>query len=450
MNRRHILLISYLFPPAGGVGVQRALAYARYMPECGCRMTVLSAANPSTPVLDPALANRVPPEVRVVRTFTPEIPYRWRDAVWTRLSRGRPPASPTAPRPAAKPAGRGFFGRLVEQLTTPDPQKVWTPWALRRATRLIRDSDIGTVLINVPPFSTLVLAAELRRRFPNLLILCDYRDEFFLRDQMLRMLSSNTGSQLDNVDSNLRYRRGIEMERLAVRASDFVATVTESWRQAIRSRHPDQPDSKFLCVPNGYDPASFADFQPRSSAGDGLRIVYVGTIYTNPVYSPKAFLDAVEGLPADERDRLSLRFVGRIARDAQPWFEGRPFQMELCGFLPQADAIKKLEDADCLLLIVGDEHAHSGKLFEYLATGKPILALAPKGSQARQVVEQTRAGWCAEAGDTAEIQTMLKLLLRWKQQGKGLVDRDQELIRSYERPRQVRRLLELAGIVEKP
>lgn len=437
MNRRHILLISYLFPPAGGVGVQRALAYARYLPECGCRVTVLSAANPSTPVLDPALASRVPAEVRVVRTFTPEVPYRWRDAVWKRLSRGKRPA---APQPAAaKPAGRGLLGRVVDLLATPDPQKVWAPWALRRATRLIRDSDIGTVLINVPPFSSLVLAAELRRRFPNLLIICDYRDEFL----------SYYLPRLDDVGSAARYQQGAELERRAVRAANFVATVTEPWRQAIRGRHPDQPDSKFLCVPNGYDPAAFTDFQSRSNGGGELRIVYVGTVYTNPVYSPKVFLDAVESLPAAERDRLRLRFVGRIARDAEPWFEGRPFQMERCGFLPQAEAFKKLEDADCLLLIVGDENAHSGKLFEYLATGKPILALAPKGSQVRQLVEQTRAGWCADAGGTAEIQALLRQLLQRKQQGECLVDRDQELIRSYERPRQVRRLLELAGIVEK-
>ncbi|MGJ5820971.1 glycosyltransferase [Paludibaculum fermentans] len=441
MNRRHILLISYLFPPAGGVGVQRALAYARYLPECGCRVTVLSAANPSTPVLDPSLASRIPREVRVVRTFTPEVPYRWRDAIWKRLSRGkRPGTQATAPpQAAAKPAGRGLLGRLVDLLATPDPQKVWAPWALRRATRLIRDSDIGTVLINVPPFSSLAVAAELRRRFPDLLILCDYRDEFL----------SYYLPRLDEVGSAARYQQGAELERGAVHAANFVSTVTEPWRQAIRNRHPDQPDSKFLCVPNGYDPAAFAGFQSRPSGGEALRIVYVGTVYTNPVYSPKVFLDAVEGLPAAERDRLRLRFVGRIARDAEPWFEGRPFQMERCGFLPQVEAFKKLEDADCLLLIVGDENAHSGKLFEYLATGKPILALAPKGSQVRQLMEQTRAGWCADAGSTEEIQALLRLMLERKQQNQGLVERDEELIRSYERPRQVRRLLELAGIVEK-
>src|SRR5215470_4178949 len=85
--RSRILIISYLFPPAGGIGVQRALSLARYLPASGFEVHVLRASNAAAPVFDPALTRRVPASVQVHGSFTPEAPFWLRHTVWNWLSR---------------------------------------------------------------------------------------------------------------------------------------------------------------------------------------------------------------------------------------------------------------------------------------------------------------------------------------------------------------------------
>src|SRR5215813_13088488 len=82
----NVLLISYLFPPSGGVGIPRAVAYTRYLPQHGCRVFVITAKNPATPLYDPALLQLVPPETTVLRAFNPEVSYQFRDRIWKRLA----------------------------------------------------------------------------------------------------------------------------------------------------------------------------------------------------------------------------------------------------------------------------------------------------------------------------------------------------------------------------
>src|SRR5215813_481087 len=102
MRPRRLLLISYLFPPAGGVGVLRALAYARYLSELGIEVWVLAARNPSTPVMDPQLVRQIPPSVHVEYTWTPEVPYAWRDRAWKWVAGGKKKPSAAPPGPAAE------------------------------------------------------------------------------------------------------------------------------------------------------------------------------------------------------------------------------------------------------------------------------------------------------------------------------------------------------------
>src|ERR1700722_4920523 len=91
-----ILLIAYWFPPAGGIAVQRALSLARYLPQHDCQVHVLTPRNPPSPVLDPALLDRVPPEVMIHRVWTPMPKSQFRKRVWGWISRRRDSSSRSA------------------------------------------------------------------------------------------------------------------------------------------------------------------------------------------------------------------------------------------------------------------------------------------------------------------------------------------------------------------
>src|SRR5450755_3468255 len=85
------LLISYLFPPAGGVAVQRAISYAKYLGQAGCPVTVLTTRNPVTAWLDPSLLESLPKDLVIERAWTLEPPFKTRE--WIRQFIPKPPAS---------------------------------------------------------------------------------------------------------------------------------------------------------------------------------------------------------------------------------------------------------------------------------------------------------------------------------------------------------------------
>lgn len=445
MNNR-VLLISYMFPPAGGVGVQRALALARYLPPAGLSVTVLTARNPVTHVYDTALVEQIPAAVRVHRTAALEPPYSLRQRV-KRLFGLKQSQPETAPAPSGPPPATGLrrlAHAVVERAVFPDLQSLWVRPALQAAIRIIETEKIDSVLITVPPFSLLRFAAPLRQRFPALRVVLDFRDEWL--EYHLQEL------QFDGPVSDWKRRSAALLEAEAVAAADHVVTVTPPWRDRLRDRYPAQHAAKFLCIPNGFDPDSFRGFQRRPPPLPPLIVTYLGTLYANPVYSPRPYLDALEQMPPSWRDKIETRFIGRVSADAAPLFAGRRARILQTGFLPQREAFRQLEQSHCLLLLVGASTVHSGKLFEYLATGIPILAITPRGSEVERVLVETRGGWCAAPDDPEAIGRALQEIYGSSsgQPGARPFAPDPDSVAAYSRERLTLELARAAGLLDHP
>jgi glycosyltransferase involved in cell wall biosynthesis len=423
-------LISYLFPPAGGVAVQRALSLARYLPLHGFRVFVLSAANPAVAQMDPSLARQIPGNVSVSRTFAPGVPFAWRKRAWDLLSGGKAAAAPAKAGAPPKSGGlKSSLVRGVRRVLCPDPEIVWKPFALRRARRLIVEHGIGTVLVTAPPFSSFLIANRLKREYPGLVVAADFRDEWL--EFYLSTFDFHGGEDIA--------RRARRMERETVESASLVVSVTDSIVGKLRRRYPDQPAEKFACVLNGYDPASFADFRPRAHGTGRVVVTYAGTLYS--ASSARYYLDGLDRLPEELRARVETRFIGRIAPEERPHLENRSTAISELGFLPQREAFRKLEETDYLLLTMTDAGSLTGKLFEYLATGKPILAFAPRGGEVERILRETGAGWCADPGDAEEAGRMLERALR----GGAVPARNEEAVRRYDRQSQAAEYARLLG-----
>jgi len=425
-----ILLISYLFPPVGGIGVQRALSLAKYLPRSGFEVHVLKATNAGGPVYDPDLARQIPEGVQVHEAFTPEIPFALRQRVWARLTagQGKPSAASAVEIPAQ--ARRGFSWKKLltgaaKRVLCPEPEILWVPFAMRKARQIIRRHGIGYVMVTVPPFSALVAGARLKHEFPSLVLVSDFRDEwlsFYLKD-------------FDFQNSEYTRRRAAAIEREAVEASDLVVAVNRSSRDEIRKRYPEQAQQKFQVVPNGYDPEVFADVAPRVERSSRMIVTHVGTVYKTA--SPRFYLEAVDSLPEEIRSRIETRFVGRVAESERVLMEGRKTRITQLGFMPQAEALKHMADTDYLLLTMTNDISVPGKLFEYMAVRKPILAVAAPGSEVDQLLRETSAGLCSSPGDIAQIRAMLIDAFEAWREGKAAAECDGEAVRRYERPRLV-------------
>ncbi len=386
-----LLVVSYLFPPAGGIGVQRVLSWTRYLPALGFDVTVLAAKNPSVPTLDPSLLAAVPPEVDVVRTWSPEVPYRLRQGVWKRLGRTK-----SAGGAQERTEGGSWVKSAVRRILSPDPEVVWTPGAKRAAARIVREKGIDAVVVSAPPFSAFLVGNWLKRRFPHLSYVADFRDEWL--DFSLNAFEYGRHPAIR--------RRAAAIEADTVHLADLSLSITRSCVDRIRARYPDLPGSRFACLPNGFDPAAFANFRARARSDGRIRVAHVGTVY--PHSTPRYYFDGLESLPEAERDLFETHFIGRITPAERGVFAGRALRIVERGFLPQAEAIREMEEADILLLTMTDPNFTSGKIYEYLATGKPVLAVSPPGGEVDEVMRETDAGWVVDPARPEDMRSRLR------------------------------------------
>jgi hypothetical protein len=395
MNTLNVLLVTYVFPPAGGVGVLRAASLARYLPAEGIRLDVLTARNASAVGVDPTLLREIPAEVKINRTITLDLPFGVKKGIKRLITGAMPRARKTAaPAVAGKP---NFFKRILDNILLPDPQVTWFPVLIRAARRIVREREIDLVLITAPPFSSVLLVERLRKEFPRLAIVVDFRDEWL--STSINLFSFSHGERARNFARNAEAR--------AVASATAIVAVTEAARREICSRYPEEPDSKFLLIPNGFDATRLSRSAPSPEPRpDGKVVVtYVGTVYSST--EPTTLVLALQSLPPEVKSRFRFRFVGHIE---EARFREALLQMgeivELRGHVPQHEALAVINETDYSLLISHDHLNVSAKFYDYVGAGKPILACVHPDGDIRLMLEDLRAGWWAGSRDIAGIRQL--------------------------------------------
>lgn len=399
----NLLLISFSFPPAGGVGVLRALSLAKYLPANGIRVDVLTARNAPSVGKDLPLLAQVPAAVTVHSSWTLDLPFALRKRIKSAiLGSTSTKAGVTPSQDSASPAKTHPLKRLVANLLLPDPQVGWLPFAFPAARRIIRRRGIDAVLITVPPFSSVRLATLLRRSFPGLPIIVDFRDEWL-----------TTTINLVSFNNNQRARAvAAKAESEAVRDASAIVLVTEAARQELIARYPQENPDKFHCIPNGFETRTASKSPPpkASAPRSTVDLTYIGSVYGST--DPSSFVQAVLQLQPEVRARLRVKFIGHIESAAsRQALESLGQTITLEGFVPQSQALRALDETDYLLLITHDRINVSAKFYDYLSGSKPIFAVLHPDGDARRLLDETGAGRWADIRDPAAIANLLTEVL---------------------------------------
>jgi glycosyltransferase involved in cell wall biosynthesis len=397
MSPLNVLLVVYAFPPAGGVGVLRAASLARYFPAEGIRLDVLTTRNPSSVGTDQSLLREIPLEVQIHRTITLDLPFGVKKRLKSLMTGSRGRSTQAAEN--ATTGRPGLLKRVLQDLLLPDPQVTWLPVLTRAARRIVKQRKIDLVLITGAPFSDYLLAERLRKDFPQLPIVLDFRDEW---------LATSFGVASFQFSRSERARKfAIRAEAAAVANATAVVAVTEAARREIRGRYPWEPEGKFLYVPNGFDATRLrtAKRTEQNKAEDKIVVTYVGTVYSST--EPTALVEALQSLPPAVKERFTLRFIGHIE---EPRYQQALLQLggmvELKGYLPQREALEAMNETDYVLLVTHDPLNISAKFYDYIGAGKPILACVHPEGDVRRLLEDLRAGWWANSHDVQGIRQL--------------------------------------------
>ncbi len=381
--RRRVLLLTYYFPPSGGSGVQRPLKWSRYLPDEGWDVTVVAPdpAQASYPDLDASLMDEVPSGVRVVRTRSWD-PY----AAYARLQ-GKKKEDVVAtglPPGGAVSATAKLAAWLRANVFLPDARVAWVPFAAKAALAEIRRAeragDPYDAFVTTGPPHSAHLAGLIVRHQGHVPWMADLRDpwtEVYYYDELPRTALAKLADRA--------------MERAVLSQADAVVTVGDVLAERFAARANRSVD----VVRNGYDAA---DFEGELQPGDEAFVVsFVGTFVrqqdTPGLWDALADLRASNAIP-----ELRIRLVGATdpAVVASLGARGLLDVTSLEGYVPHADAVDVMRRSHLLLLPVARTADArlilTGKLYEYLASGRRVLGIGPPDGEAARLLREADAG----------------------------------------------------------
>jgi glycosyltransferase involved in cell wall biosynthesis len=379
-----ILLVSFYFPPAGGGGVQRPLKFATHLPATGIETHVLAPDDPKWIHTGDELM--VPTKAWVHRAHY---------------------LGPKGRKPAEELHGLDGVDRMLRQASlmsrrflVPDENASWTLTAAPAAIRLIKQHSIDVVLTTSPPPSVHLIGAAAKAA-TGVKWVADLRDS----------LVAHAHRQADTPAAVLKEKSRAAVARLVAKRADAVVAVSEPIAEEMRGL---SPAGHVLTIANGCD---FEDFQGLEyTPGERFRITHTGSFIGRR--SPRPFLTALAESGLD----VVARFVGDFRAADSEWAEQLALgdRLELHAYTSHRESLQLQRDSEALLLLIPEAEGRgravlSGKVFEYLAAERPILAAVPPDGEAARLLRETGAGIVVGSEDVAGIRTALEgLVARWR------------------------------------
>lgn len=392
MNK--ILIITYYWPPSGGAGVQRWLKFTKYLPGSGIQPFVLTV-DPrlaSYPQFDRSLEREVHEGVQVFRTRTFELYSLYKLLTGKReIPYGG----------FANEEGISFLQRIARAIRgnffLPDPRRGWNRYAVKKATELIRKYRIKTVITTSPPHSSQLIGLTLKKRF-DIHWIADLRDPWTDIYYYRELHHSAWAAKRDRM-----------MELKVLRHADHLITVSRDVGRIFAGKVPAGVSAGISVIPNGYDEADF--MQNADFGGEKFVITYTGTI--SEAYDMTGFLNALEMLGREWLRKLLLRFVGKVPSFVVNRIRQKlpDLELDLVGYVDHHESIRYLLQSSLQLLVIprveNNRGIVTGKFFEYMASGKPVLAIGPHGGDLEEMIRETGAGKLFEYGEQEPMHAFL-------------------------------------------
>lgn len=412
------LMIAYYFPPLSGSGVFRSIKFAKYLPLFGWEPTVISTDRPPNgwKFSDSSQLDEIPGGMQVVR-----IPDGISTGRETSLDSERVQAILSFLRGVLRfsPEADRMFSQfsqthegITQLLTFPCSALSWAYDAVQYIEKHIDLDQFQAIYTTSGPASAHLVGFYLKQKY-NIPWVADYRDPWTYNPYGSDYNPSNKGHKLL-----------FELESVLLRGADCSLTIEDSLVESYE-RHFGLEPGKVISITNGYDEADFAALRVPQGRTDKFTINYSGLIYTysqdiTPVFKSLAQLISEGKI---QKDQITFRLVGITTQDISVISKrfGLAEIIDQTGYLSHSQALQANLDADLLLLLVGDEPkfkpVYTGKFFEYLRSGRPILALAPRDGAVDRVLRESGHGEAMLSTQISKIKAMI--LREYQKWGRG-------------------------------
>lgn len=375
LTEKKALIVTYYWPPAGGPGVQRWLKFVKYLPEFGWKPTVFIPENPSYPIVDETLENEVSKDLDLIKTKIWE-PYQLAEIFGKDNKKFK--------------AGQFDVGRnqtwksklsiwVRGNFFIPDARVFWVKPSVEFLKDYLHKNAVDVLITTGPPHSLHLIGLALKKEFPNLNWVADFRDPWTEISYYKHLKLTRSSDQ--------KHR---SLERQVFENADL--TLATSYTDAENFI---KKGATAQCITNGFDGKTAVI--PKES--DKFILSYIGVL--EQLRNPDRLWNVLESLVKDNPDfaqDLAIEFAGRVDDKILDQLKASRLgeKIKELGYISHAESIEQMEKAHILLITnFPQENSRGiipGKIFEYLASGNTILSFGPEKSDVEKILNETQAG----------------------------------------------------------
>ncbi|TNE72125.1 glycosyltransferase [bacterium] len=411
--KKRVLIISYYWPPSGGSGVQRWLKFTKYLPSFGWKPIVYTPSNPEIPIADTGLYNDIPHEAEILTQAIWE-PYTFYKRFLGLKKSDRIQTGFLSEKKKSNWAE--FLSVWIRgNFFIPDARRYWIKPSIKYLSDWLKKNPVDVIISTGPPHSMHMIAKGLREQF-DIPWIADFRDPwteiYYFDDLMLTERSK---------------RRHLELEKQVLQSADSILVVGESMKKEFQKK----TDKPITVITNGFDADDYVTLPTPKD--EHFSLVHIGTFM--PSQTPTELFEVLselcEDYPGFEMD-FRLRCIGKLDLKIRDGIAkaGLNQHFEFVEYVPHSEVVTEQKRAAVLLLSInrtsGSEKILTGKVFEYLAAKRPILALGNTNGDVANLLRETESGVLLEHDDRENIKkTIIKLYDDWK------FDRDELMSEKY-------------------
>ena len=431
---KRVLIISYYWPPTGGSGVQRWVKFAKYLPSEGWQPVIYTPENPEQLAIDESLAAEIPAEVEVIKTRIVE-PYE----IYKKLLRKSGHSKEAVEVNPVNAQNKSFLQKVAMwvrgNLFRPDPRCMWIGPSVRFLKKYLKEHPVDLIVSTGPPQSMHLIGRRLALE-TGLPWIADFRDPwtkiFYFK-------------HLSMTHSTERWHK--KMEKKVLDDTSVVVAVSPLVQQEFQA----MTSTRVELITNGFDECDFAA-EPCHEAEGGsdneFCITHTGLFAADG--NPTVLWEVLAEKCASDnafRKALKIKLIGKTDESILTALNeaGLSECVKNIGYLPHSEAVEQQRNASLLILPLRKEPEYKavlpGKLFEYLASRRPVLGIGQKDGAMAMILNETKTGVVLDWEDREAIACHIDSC--WEKHLAGKLVTDGADISQFTRRRLTRRMAQL-------
>ena len=438
---KRVLIISYYWPPTGGSGVQRWVKFAKYLPSEGWQPVIYTPENPEQLAVDESLAAEIPAEAEILKTRIVE-PYE----IYKKVLRKSGHSKEAVEVNPVNAQNKSFLQKVAMWVRgnffRPDPRCLWIRPSVRFLKKYLQEHPVDLIVSTGPPQSMHLIGRALARE-TGLPWVADFRDPW-TKIFYFKHLSMTRATK--------KWHK--KMEKKVLDDASVVVAVSPLVQQEFQQ----MTQTPVELITNGFDECDFTSERCREAEGGPERefcITHTGLFAADG--NPTVLWDVLaDKCASDEafRRALKIRLIGKTDNSILSALRevGLEDAVEDMGYQPHAVAVEQQRKASLLILPLRKEPEYKavlpGKLFEYLASWRPVLGIGQPDGAMSMILNTTKTGFVLDWEDRRSIARFIDLC--WKNHLEGRLTVDDADISQFTRRNLTHRMAQLFDSLTRP